>query len=275
MQIRPILDKDIPAVARLMRTLSEEFIVHESTTEAAASFIRENDEAGILDFIDAGIAYRVADIDGRVVGFIAIRDHRHLFHMFVDKAYHRRGIARQLWEVARKAAIEAGNPGVFTVNSSNYALPVYEALGTVDELTSLLGLCRAQARGQRDELAVAAALEAAQECLFTIQAEVAGAPKSLTPLQVKALEETIGRWEDGMARPRGFVIPGATPFSALCDYARAVARRAERSVARLDAAANVSPESRAYLNRLSSFLYTLARYAASRAGVKESSPTYS
>ena len=131
MQIRPILDKDIPAVARLMRTLSEEFIVHESTTEAAASFIRENDEAGILDFIDAGIAYRVADIDGRVVGFIAIRDHRHLFHMFVDKAYHRRGIARQLWEVARKAAIEAGNPGVFTVNSSNYALPVYEALGFV------------------------------------------------------------------------------------------------------------------------------------------------
>lgn len=131
MQIRPILDKDIPAVARLMRTLSEEFIVHESTTEAAASFVRENDEAGILNFIDAGIVYRVAEIDGRVVGFIAIRENRHLFHMFVDKAYHRRGIARQLWEVARKAAIEAGNPGVFTVNSSNYALPVYEKLGFV------------------------------------------------------------------------------------------------------------------------------------------------
>lgn len=131
MQIRPILDKDIPVVARLMRTLSEEFIVHESTTEAAASFVRENDEAGILNFIDAGIAYRVAEIDGRVVGFIAIRENRHLFHMFVDKAYHRRGIARQLWEVARKAAIEAGNPGVFTVNSSNYALPVYEKLGFV------------------------------------------------------------------------------------------------------------------------------------------------
>ena len=169
-----------------------------------------------------------------------------------------------------------GSSGLFgTTERFSKSSPVYEALGTVDELTSLLGLCRAQARGQRDELAVAAALEAAQECLFTIQAEVAGAPKSLTPLQVKALEETIGRWEDGMARPRGFVIPGATPFSALCDYARAVARRAERSVARLDAAANVSPESRAYLNRLSSFLYTLARYAASRAGVKESSPTYS
>lgn len=131
MQIRPILDKDIPVVARLMRTLSEEFIVHESTAEAAASFVRENDESGILNFIDAGIAYRVAEIDGRVVGFIAIRENRHLFHMFVDKAYHRRGIARQLWEVARKAAIEAGNPGVFTVNSSNYALPVYEKLGFV------------------------------------------------------------------------------------------------------------------------------------------------
>lgn len=131
MQIRPILDKDIPVVASLMRALSEEFIVNDSAPEAAASFIRENDERGILDFIDAGIVYRVAEIDGRVVGFIAMRENRHLFHMFVDKAYHRRGIARRMWDVARAAAIEAGNPGVFTVNSSNYALPVYEKLGFV------------------------------------------------------------------------------------------------------------------------------------------------
>ncbi len=131
MQIRPILDKDIPVVARLLRVLSEEFIVHESATDAASNFVRENNESGIINFIDAGIVYRVAEIDGRVVGFIAMRENRHLFHMFVDKAYHRRGIARQLWDVARSAAIEAGNPGVFTVNSSNYALPVYESLGFV------------------------------------------------------------------------------------------------------------------------------------------------
>ncbi len=131
MQIRPILDQDIPVVASLMRALSEEFIVNDSAAEAAASFIRENDERAIADFIDAGIVYRVAEIDGRVVGFIAMRENRHLFHMFVDKAYHRRGIARRMWDVARAAAIAAGNPGVFTVNSSNYALPVYEKLGFV------------------------------------------------------------------------------------------------------------------------------------------------
>ncbi len=74
---------------------------------------------------------RVAEMDGVVVGFIAMRDKRHLFHLFVDKPWHRRGVARRLWEVARQAALDGGNDGVFTVNSSNYAMPVYERFGFV------------------------------------------------------------------------------------------------------------------------------------------------
>ncbi len=114
-----------------MRSLSDEFIVHECTIEAAASFARENDVNGITAFVRAGMAYYVADIDGLIAGFIAIRENKHIFHMFVDKAFHRQGIAKALWQVAREAAIDAGNPGVFTVNASNYAMPVYEAMGFV------------------------------------------------------------------------------------------------------------------------------------------------
>lgn len=131
MRIRPLTDNDIPTLAKLMRSLSDEFIVHECSPVAAASFARENDENGVRAFVAAGMRYHVAEGDEGVVGFIALRDNKHVFHMFVDKGHHRQGIAKALWQVARETALAAGNPGGFTVNSSNYALPVYEALGFV------------------------------------------------------------------------------------------------------------------------------------------------
>lgn len=131
MQIRPLEPTDIPAVSRLLRALAAEFIVHESPPEGAATFLRENDEDGVRGFVERGHVYHVALADGELAGFIAVRDNSHLFHMFVDKRYQRRGVARRLWEVARDAARAAGNPGYFTVNSSNHALPVYTGWGFV------------------------------------------------------------------------------------------------------------------------------------------------
>ncbi len=112
-----------------MRRLSDEFIVHECTPGAAADFARENDELGIRGFVNAGMVYYVAENAGEITGFIAIRENKHVFHMFVDKTHHRQGIAKALWQTARQAALDAGNPGVFTVNASTFALPVYESLG--------------------------------------------------------------------------------------------------------------------------------------------------
>jgi GNAT superfamily N-acetyltransferase len=54
-----------------------------------------------------------------------------LYHLFVDRRWQRRGIARRLWEAGRAAALASGASGSFTVNASNYALPFYEALGFV------------------------------------------------------------------------------------------------------------------------------------------------
>ncbi|NHZ37899.1 GNAT family N-acetyltransferase [Massilia rubra] len=129
MHIRPIEHSDVPAVAALFRALAIEFIVHESSPEAAATFLRDNDEEGFHGFLRLGHAYHVAEIDGELAGFIAVRERQHLYHMFVAKQFHGRGIARALWDVARRAAIVAGGDGSFTVNASNYALPVYEAMG--------------------------------------------------------------------------------------------------------------------------------------------------
>ena len=129
MQIRKLTDDDIPAVAALMRALSEEFIVHDSAPEVQAAFILENNAAGIRRFVDAGMDYRIAVVDGCIAGFIAMRDNSHVFHMFVEKAYQRKGVATALWQAARLDALAAGNPGLFTVNASNYAVPVYERMG--------------------------------------------------------------------------------------------------------------------------------------------------
>jgi cob(I)alamin adenosyltransferase len=169
-----------------------------------------------------------------------------------------------------------GTTGLFgTAERFAKSGPLYEALGTVDELNSLLGLCRATLGGRVAEIDVADALRQAQEYLFVIQAELAGAPKTLSPAQVEALEAMIEHLAATISPPRTFVIAGATALTALLDYARAVARRAERAVIRASVEREITPASRAYLNRLSSFLYAAARYEATRAGVLEEAPTYS
>jgi ribosomal protein S18 acetylase RimI-like enzyme len=131
MQIRPIEDQDVPAVARLLKALATDFIVHESTPEGAATFLRENNEEAIRRYIGIGHVYHVAESDGEIAGFISVRDQSHLFHMFVGVKWQGQGVARKLWGVARQAAIEAGGSGSITVNASNYAVPVYEAMGFV------------------------------------------------------------------------------------------------------------------------------------------------
>lgn len=131
MEIRPLEAGDIPAVAALLRELAREYIVHESSPEGAATFLAENNEMGVRGFLARGHVYHVALVEGALAGFVAVRDNSHLFHLFVGKRWHRRGIARRLWEVARAAALARGGDGSFTVNSSNYAVPVYEAFGFV------------------------------------------------------------------------------------------------------------------------------------------------
>jgi len=129
MLIRPFEASDLAACARLLHASASEFIVHESSREGACTFLRENDAAGIRGYVAAGHVYHVADATGELAGFIAIRDNSHVFHLFIDKRWHGQGLARRLWDVARVAALERGATGTFTVNASNYAVPVYEAFG--------------------------------------------------------------------------------------------------------------------------------------------------
>lgn len=131
MLIRALDAADIPAAAALLCRAAEEFVLHESTPQDAAAFLAEQGEAGLRSRVQAGYVYHVALVDGDLAGFVGVRGRSHVYSLYVDKRYHRRGIARRLWETARAAALDGApdHPGVFTVNASNYAVPSYEALG--------------------------------------------------------------------------------------------------------------------------------------------------
>jgi GNAT superfamily N-acetyltransferase len=75
--------------------------------------------------------YILAYSDSQLAGFIAIRDGSHLFHLFIDRAHQRQGIARRLWERALEELCAPNSEGGFTVNSSLSAVPVYQAFGFV------------------------------------------------------------------------------------------------------------------------------------------------
>lgn len=129
MQIRPLDPDDIPAAAALLRRAATAFILHECDPDAAAAFLAQHDAAGLRRNLDAGFVYHVALVDGVLAGFVGVRGGTHLFHLFVDEAFQRRGIAGALWQTARAAALVPGHPGIFTVNASNVAVPFYAALG--------------------------------------------------------------------------------------------------------------------------------------------------
>ena len=148
-----------------------------------------------------------------------------------------------------------------------------EALGALDELNAFLGLVKMRAGAEEH---IAQVLREVQETLFIIQAHTAGADKRVDGGEVQGIESLINGIEKEIPPLKGFSIAGGTELSALLDVARTLARRAER---RLIAAEEVgtcglSPETKAYMNRLSSLLFALARLANHRKGVAEENPRY-
>lgn len=148
-----------------------------------------------------------------------------------------------------------------------------EALGCLDELNAYLGFVKMRSSG---EPRIANALRDAQETLFIIQAETAGADKKVKEDAVKHIEKLVDDIEKEIPKLKGFSIAGGTELSALLDVARTLARRAERRLVAVTDAhlRELSPETKAYMNRLSSLLFALARLANHLSGVAEERPHY-
>lgn len=134
-----------------------------------------------------------------------------------------------------------------------------QLLGNIDELTSNIGLVKALET--REE--VKSQLERIQKNLMTIMAKVADQYNNayvIAEEEITWLEEEIDRLENSFSRKKEFVIPGANPLSAAMDVTRTVARRAERYLSLVNQRYHMDQGALKYMNRLSDYLYMLARY---------------
>lgn len=129
MDIRLATRDDAPAISQLIRELAL-FCTIDPAGRGADGFLESISPAAIAGYIDApSYRYRIATVDGEMAAVAAMRDNSHVFHLFVAPPFHRRGYARVLWELVRDEALARGNPGRFTVNSTLFAVPVYESFG--------------------------------------------------------------------------------------------------------------------------------------------------
>ena len=146
------------------------------------------------------------------------------------------------------------------------------AYGDVDELSSAVGVALSSIDPAWSGVSV---LVAVQHRLFRLGgalADPAGKAGLVSPgaAEVEELEAAIDRLEEGLPPLKSFILPGGSPAGAALHLARAVCRRAERSVVTLAESGEPSPEGAiTYLNRLSDYLFVAARAVNRDAGAPE------
>ena len=144
-----------------------------------------------------------------------------------------------------------------------------ESYGTIDELSAHLGLLR----DQDIHTHYKDILIAIQDKLFTISAVLATDPKKsmlksgkprlsipkISEKDIKQLEEEIDAMNESLPPMTHFVFPGGHQTVSFCHIARCVCRRAERLASALNENEPIQPDALVYLNRLSDYLFVLAR----------------
>ena len=148
-----------------------------------------------------------------------------------------------------------------------------EAYGTIDELSAHLGLLAAELPEGHEQMMV----ERIQNCLFNVCTNLA-TDQSKTPLypsahmpegEIALLEQEVDTIIQELPEAQGFVLPGGTREAAQAHVCRTVCRRAERRIVALAEEAVVSSEVQQYVNRLSDYLFVLAKKLNFIAGKQE------
>jgi len=167
---------------------------------------------------------------------------------------------------------DQGETGLFGGGRVSKDDPRVAAYGDVDELNSALGVARAAEPAELFD----GELEAIQRDLFSLGGHLATpdpdkvrkalSKAELSAERISAFERGIDAADTELAPLRAFVLPAGSPKAAALHLARTVCRRAERSVVSLARQSEVPALFLTYLNRLSDYLFTLARLANRRAG---------
>jgi cob(I)alamin adenosyltransferase len=147
-----------------------------------------------------------------------------------------------------------------------------ESYGTVDELNSWIGLINDQDIAQESKTI----LSEIQDRLFTIGSSLASDPEKskmkipdLHASDIELLENQIDKMNEMLPEMRHFILPGGHTSISYCHLARCVCRRAERNVIHLHETEYVNEMVIVYLNRLSDYLFVLARFIGHQLNVNE------
>ncbi len=147
------------------------------------------------------------------------------------------------------------------------AHPRVDAYGEVDELNCAIGAARA-ALG-KEHAGLDEALARCQAECFVLGALLAGAKDPFPASAAARLESEIDAWDGELEPLKNFILPGGGAAGAALHLARAVCRRAERRAAALSGADAAPAGTIVYLNRLSDWLFTAARWANKKSGRPE------
>jgi cob(I)alamin adenosyltransferase len=146
-----------------------------------------------------------------------------------------------------------------------------EAYGTVDELNSYIGLVRDCLTEESTRIF----LKNIQDRLFDVGSNLAVDPAKkmqvpeIQSIDIEVLEQAMDKMDESLAPLKNFILPGGHTTVSFCHIARTVCRRAERNVVALSMHDEVDEVLIQYLNRLSDYLFILARKIAADLGVEE------
>ena len=173
--------------------------------------------------------------------------------------------------------------------SYNKDEPLFEALGTLDELNSVIGFCRIAAHGAKFN-SIKKSLLNVQQNLFIAQAEIAllGFEKKIikqkndkkkkiikiTADKTTDIEYELHAIDKKLPELKNFIISGGSELASRLDVARAVSRRLERRLVTLARSKKINKDLLQYCNRLSSLLFALARLVDHISGVRYEHPKY-
>ena len=143
---------------------------------------------------------------------------------------------------------------------------IFEVLGVLDELNSLIGICKTKAQNFDEkilDLKLEEILEKIQKDLFLIQSHIAGANKitwGLYPQVIEFLEENIDFIEREIPELKKFIIAGGFELAVDLNYIRTIVRKVERKTVALNKKQELDPNILIYLNRLSDLFFMLYRF---------------
>ncbi|MEM3364110.1 MAG: cob(I)yrinic acid a,c-diamide adenosyltransferase [Candidatus Micrarchaeia archaeon] len=163
-----------------------------------------------------------------------------------------------------------GETSIFGGARVRKSTPLIAAYGTLDELSSYIGVCRVHCEDNQELFDL---LKEIQHDLYLIGGHIAGAEECIPESRISDLERHIDKYEEALPELHTFILPSGTLLATHLHVARAICRRAERKIVAIFENESAFHTELKYLNRLSDLLFVLARYANKVAGHKEERAT--